>query len=157
MYVELKLEEGTIIYEETTKMPERKFFELLLPKVTSCSLCSNDTTKRGHDLGNPNDRTTIPPPERVLSPLAVCIIRALMHSAFIWTCSNNESSLGDVVALMNSPVHPSGLPEFFWRHLEKDLEGICAVLRRGEDEAILLVHLVLRNILTCQHHARKHS
>lgn len=80
-----------------------------------------------------------------------------MHSALIWTCSHNESSLRDVAALVNSPVHPNGFPEFFWRHLEKDLEGLCAILHRGEEESILIVHIVLRNILTCQHQGRKCS
>lgn len=109
----------------------------------------------GYDLGNPNERATIPSPERVLSPLAVCIIRALMHSAFIWTSSINEGYRGDVAALVSSRVNPNGLPEFFWRHLEKDLEGICALLKRGEDESILLLHLILKEVLTSQHHGRK--
>lgn len=70
-----------------------------------------------------------------------------MHSAFVWTCSNNKLTLGDVAALVNHPIKPNALPEFFWKHLEKDLESICAILKRGEDESILVMHLVLKEIL----------
>ena len=70
-----------------------------------------------------------------------------MHSAFVWTCSSNENLLGDMAALVNPPVRPNALPEFFWKHLEKDVEVICRILKKGEDESILLVHLVLKEIL----------
>ena len=73
-----------------------------------------------------------------------------MHSAFIWCCSNNVTALGDVAAIVSPSVNPNGLQEFFWKHLEKDLEGICAIMKKGEDESILLVHLVLKQILTQQ-------
>ena len=116
---------------------------------------SNDATKKGHDLGNPAERSSVPSPERDLSPLAVCIIRALMHSAFIWTCSNNERFLGDVASLVNPSVRPNLLSEFFWKHLEKDVEVICKVLKKGEDESILVVHLVLKEILTQQRYSSK--
>jgi hypothetical protein len=116
---------------------------------------STDATKKGHDLGNPTERSSVPSPERDLSPLAVCIIRALMHSAFIWTCSNNERLLGDVASLVSPSVRPNLLSEFFWKHLEKDIEIICKVLKKGEDESILIVHLVLKEILTRQRYSSK--
>ena len=97
----------------------------------------------------------MPSPERDLSPLAVCVIRALMHLAFIWTCSNNERLLGDVASLVNPSVRPNLLSEFFWKHLEKDIEVICKVLKKGEDESILVVHLVLKEILTQQRYSSK--
>ena len=111
-----------------------------------------DTTKTGYDLGNPSTRSTILSPERELSPLSVSIIRALMHATFVWTCSNNESSLGHVADLVNLPVKPkpNELSEFFWKHLEKDLEAISKFLDRGEEESILILHLVLKKILTGQ-------
>ena len=78
-----------------------------------------------------------------------------MHSAFVWACSNNDSMLGGVAALVNPRTNPNALPDLFWKHLEKDLEGICAILKRGEDESILVMHLVLKEILTRQLHPRK--
>ena len=116
---------------------------------------SNNATKKGHDLGNPSERSSIPSPERELSPLAVCIIRALMHSAFVWTCANDENLLGDMTSLTSAPIRPNVLPEFFWKHLEKDIDVLCKVLKRGEDESILVVHLVLRQILMQQRHSGK--
>ena len=75
-----------------------------------------------------------------------------MHAAFIWTCSNSDHHLGDVAALVNLPVKPkpSQLQEFFWKHLEKDLETISVFLHRGQEECILVLHLVLKEILTNQ-------
>ena len=82
-------------------------------RTVSLICCSNDATKTGHDLGSSSQRVTISSPERQLSPLAVCIIRALMHSVFVWTCSNNDSMLGDVAALVNPRTNPNALPDFF--------------------------------------------
>ena len=76
-----------------------------------------------------------------------------MHAAFVWTTSNNDASIGDVATLIKPAVNPNGLAEYFWKHLEKDLEGICAILKKGEDESVLLLHLVLKEILTQKSHA----
>ena len=56
----------------------------------SCSFFSNDTTQTGYPLGMPEGRSTVPSPERSLSPAACCLIRALMHSALLWASCNNE-------------------------------------------------------------------
>ena len=82
---------------------------------------SQDTTKKGHDLGAPENRTHTAP-ERNLSARAVCILRALMHSAFVWASCNNQPALEAIASLVSPQVLPQNLPEFFWAHLEKDLE-----------------------------------
>ena len=51
---------------------------------------SSDSTETGYALGDPTQRSLIPSPERSLSPSACAIIRALMHSAFLWASCNNE-------------------------------------------------------------------
>lgn len=56
----------------------------------SCSFFSNDTTQTGYPLGMPESRSTVPSPERSLSPAACCLIRAFMHSAFLWASCHNE-------------------------------------------------------------------
>ena len=109
--------------------------------------CSQDTTKRGHDLGGP-ENCTHTAPERHLSARAVCILRALMHSAFIWATCNNESSLEAIASLITPQVLPKNLPEFFWAHLEKDVELLGRDTRKGLDEVVMIIHLVLREILT---------
>ena len=106
-----------------------------------------DTTKVGHDLGAVQNRTHISP-ERDLSARAVCILRALMHSAFIWAICNNEANTGAIAGLVTPPVPPQQLPEFFWAHLVKDLELLGKDTGRGLEENVMIVHLVLRHILT---------
>ena len=106
-----------------------------------------DTTKIGHDLGAPENRTHVTP-ERDLSARAVCILRALMHSAFIWASCNNDQALGAIAGLVNAQVTPQQLPEFFWAHLEKDLELLGKDTKKGLEENVMILHLVLRQILT---------
>ena len=109
---------------------------------------SNDTTQTGHDLGDPNGRTAVPAPERSLSPPAVCILRALMHSTFLWACCNNDQRIGDIVQLVKPQVPAPALAEFFWRHLDKDIQLLGRAVGKGYEEAAIIVHLVLKEILT---------
>ena len=87
-------------------------------------------------------------PERHLSARAVCILRALMHSAFTWASCNNQSSLEAISSLVTRQVLPKDLPEYFWAHLEKDLELLGRDTGKGLDEVVMIMHLVLRQILT---------
>ena len=107
-------------------------------------------TENGHILGSPDSRTGPPAPERGLSPPVVCIIRVLMHSAFLWCCCHHQDVIGEVAALVKPKVDPQALPEFFWMHLKKDIEQLSRVTGRGIEEACMIVHLVLRNILICK-------
>ena len=109
--------------------------------------CSNDTTKTGYDLGPPDRRSLNPERERDLSAPAVCVVRALMHSAFIWAACNNQEELVELSRVTKDQVRPSALPEFFWLHLEKDLTCLSRSTGRGLDECIIIVHLVLQQIL----------
>ena len=109
--------------------------------------CSQDTTKKGHDLGAPENRT-LTAPERHLSARAVCILRALIHSAFVWASCNNQPALEAIASLVTPQVLPQNLPEFFWAHLEKDLELLSRDTGKGLDEVVTILHLVLRHILT---------
>ena len=109
---------------------------------------SHDTTQSGHVLGDPNGRTVVPTPERNLSPPAMCVLRALMHSSFLWTCCNNDQRIGDIVQLVKPHVPVQALSEFFWRHLDKDIELLGRAVGKGYEEAAMIVHLVLKGILT---------
>ena len=70
-----------------------------------------------------------------------------MHSAFIWASCNNEPSVEAIAGLVTPPV-TANLQEFFWTHLEKDIELLGRDTGRGLDEAAMIVHMVLRHILT---------
>ena len=71
-----------------------------------------------------------------------------MHSAFVWGTCNNQSSLEAIACLVTPQVMPKDLPEFFWTHLEKDLELLGRDTGKGLDEIVMIIHLVLRQILT---------
>ena len=132
----------------------RKPFTIMYPQADtnniSCTLYRNDTTQTGHDLGDPNNRTAVPTPERSLSPPAICLLRALMHSAFLWACCNDNQRIGDIAQLVkpHGHVQVQGLAEFFWSHLDKDIQLLGRAIGRGYEEAAMVVHLVLKEILT---------
>ena len=71
-----------------------------------------------------------------------------MHSAFIWASCNNDQALGAIAGLVNAQVPPQQLPEFFWIHLEKDLELLGKDTKKGLEDNVMILHLVLRQILT---------
>ena len=72
-----------------------------------------------------------------------------MHSALLWTSCNNDTATGGLVALVKSGLHsPQELPEFFWGHLETDVQLLARALGKNSEDAAIVIHLVLRNILT---------
>lgn len=113
-------------------------------------LYSEDSTKKGHDLGSPDSRMSALP-ERQLSARAVCILRAIMHSTLIWACCNQKGAAVAIAPMVHPQELPDNLPELFWRHLEKDIELLGKDIDRGLDEAVILVHLVLHKIFTATH------
>ena len=109
---------------------------------------SHDATQTGYVLGSHELRTGPPVPERCLSSPAVCIVRALMHSALLWHSCHHQDVIGDLAGLVNPQVNPELLPEFFWMHLKKDIEQLSFVTGKGMEESSLIVHLVLCKILS---------
>ena len=71
-----------------------------------------------------------------------------MHSAFVWVSCNNDTAVEAIASLVTPRVPPQHLPEFFWAHLEKDVELLGRDTGRGLDEAVMIVHLILQRILT---------
>ena len=49
--------------------------------------------------------------------------------------------------LVKVGVHPRDLSEFFWHHLERDMELLGAATGKSVDDSAIIVHLVLREIL----------
>ena len=47
-------------------------------------------------------------------------------------------------------IRPQELPEFFWHHLERDIELLGRATGKSVDESVIALHLVLRKILTLQ-------
>ena len=71
-----------------------------------------------------------------------------MHCALVWVSCNDDSATGGLVALVKSGLtSPQELPEFFWGHLERDVQLLATALGRNPEDAAIVVHLVLRNIV----------
>ena len=72
-----------------------------------------------------------------------------MHSALLWASCNDDSATEGLLALVKSGLRgPQELPEFFWGHLENDVQLLAKALGRNPEDAATVIHLVLRNILT---------
>ena len=128
---------------------------LLVCIFLSCChvLCSEDTTRMGHILGEAKLRTSTPAPERDLQPPAICILRAIMHSAFLMCSCHNPDKLPDPAQLIKPAVNPKQLPQFFWMHLRKDIEHLSRVTGEGMEESAIIVHLVLQDMLFYNDHS----
>ncbi len=108
-------------------------------------LYRNDTTKTGHDLGAPQQRTVNSERERTLSATAVNVVRVLMHASFLWAACHDQQL--ELIVEVVKGVRPQDLAEFFWFHLVKDLECMQRSTGRGMDECVMIMHLVLKEIL----------
>ena len=71
-----------------------------------------------------------------------------MHSALVWASCNSDSATEGLRQLVKPAVRPNELPEFFWGHLERDLKLVGVALGKNMEEAAIIVHLVIRHILT---------
>ena len=119
-----------------------------LAAITLSFYCSTDITQTGHSLGHPDARGDALVPERSLSPAACCIVRAIMHSALVWTSCNNDAETEGLVTLVKNGLRtPQELPEFFWGHLQRDVQLLARALGENYEEAAIVLHLVLQNIL----------
>ena len=106
-----------------------------------------DNTQMGHCLGESQNRNNVPSSERQLSPAAVCIVRAVLHSVLVWTSCNNKQATEDLLQLVTlGSLQPHELPLFFWRHLEKDIELLGRALNKNMQEASLVLHLVIQRM-----------
>ena len=52
-----------------------------------------------------------------------------------------------LVAGVTPAVELQKILDFFWHHLERDFEILCIAIGKSFDEAALLVHIVVQNIL----------
>ena len=59
--------------------------------------------------------------------------------------------------LTKDRVKPADLPEFFWKHLQCDVDVLAKAVGRSKDDACLLLHLVLQRIATQNPPQCKHS
>ena len=53
-----------------------------------------------------------------------------------------------LIQLVKVDIRPQDLPEFFWRHLERDMELLGKATGKSVDDSAIIVHLVLKEILS---------
>ena len=148
--VALLLVGSTMLEWPTTELPECSYlYPNIKESMVFLSQHRTDATQTGHSLGHPTTRGSVQSPERSLSPAACCILRAIMNSALVWVSCNNDTATEGLVELVKSGLQsPQELPEFFWGHLERDVQLLGQALGKNPEDAAIVVHLVLRNILT---------
>ena len=59
-------------------------------------------------------------------------------------------SLHSVAGLVKPPVAAEHLPQFLWDHILKDLELLAASLGRSQDDALILIHVILDHMYRTQ-------
>ena len=60
----------------------------------------------------------------------------------------SQCAIEGLTQLVKVAVRPRDLPEFFWRHLESDIELLGSSTGKSMDESTIMVHLVLKEILS---------
>ncbi|XP_019643756.1 PREDICTED: E3 ubiquitin-protein ligase rnf213-alpha-like [Branchiostoma belcheri] len=98
----------------------------------------DDATSTGHIMGDALDRPVDPIPERQLSTFSTVIIRLVLHAAMLCGANKNLQPFTNFVRPL-----PTDIPDFLWRHLNRDLDDLASVLGRSIDDATLLVHILL--------------
>ncbi len=78
-----------------------------------------------------------------------------MHASFLWAACHNQHQLMDIARVTKGMVPLQDLAEFFWLHLEKDIECMQHSTGRGTDECVMIIHLMLKQILTTNHPVRE--
>ncbi|XP_048586969.1 E3 ubiquitin-protein ligase rnf213-alpha-like isoform X2 [Nematostella vectensis] len=104
---------------------------------------TGDRTNTGHCIGAATNRSVAP--ERGLSSVAVSFVRLLVHGSMLIGSFQDAQH----VAQMITPyVTPNAVQQFLWNHVANDLRLLTQSSGRSVDDAILIVHLLIRNIAT---------
>ncbi|XP_041350668.1 E3 ubiquitin-protein ligase rnf213-alpha-like [Gigantopelta aegis] len=100
-----------------------------------------DQTKTGHILGDANQRPNISPSERKLSGQACALLRLLTHAALLLGCDINLQA----VSFMVQPT-VQNVCQFFWDHIQKDIEQLHRGLGKSVDDIFLILHFIFHQI-----------
>ena len=65
--------------------------------------------------------------------------------------------MNDLFDLIKTPVAPNNVSLFFWQHLSYDIKMLSASLGKSEDDACLIMHILLKNIATLNPRGGKFS
>jgi len=108
-----------------------------------------DRSQHGHILGDPATRTAQTSSERSLPSASVALVRAMMHSLlFIGGCVN-PATLPARASLIKVATPQSPL-KFYLDHLLCDLRSVAHHLSKNFEDAVLVGHLLARNIVALE-------
>uniref|UniRef100_A0A8C5I3M9 RING-type domain-containing protein n=1 Tax=Gouania willdenowi TaxID=441366 RepID=A0A8C5I3M9_GOUWI len=115
-------------------------------KVRHVNLYEVDSTRRGHILGNPEQRDNPATPDtKTMSLTPFTLVRLLTHLAMLLGASTNPQ---DVEQIVHPPVENINL--FLGQHITKDLDQLSKALGKGTDDTVTFVHLVLKTLQELQ-------
>ncbi|KAG9334573.1 hypothetical protein JZ751_007509 [Albula glossodonta] len=107
---------------------------------------TRDRSQTGHILGSPSRRGD---PEgldtRDMSPVPFTLLRMLTHMAMLLGVAAEPQSVAQII---RPPIPDPGV--FLMGHLLKDLEQLSRALRKGTDDTVSAIHLVIRSLLESQ-------
>ncbi|XP_071112375.1 E3 ubiquitin-protein ligase rnf213-alpha-like [Haliotis cracherodii] len=97
-----------------------------------------DQTRPGHVLGRPADRTNTYAGERQLGGAACAVLRFFTHAALLLGTRTDPQA----VANLTTPQLQPDCGQFFWEHLQKDLQIIHLATGKSVDDVFLLLHFI---------------
>ena len=59
-----------------------------------------------------------------------------------------QNAMEGLIQLVKVDIRSQDLPEFFWHHLERDMELLGKATGKSVDDSAIIVHLVLKEILS---------
>ena len=73
-----------------------------------------------------------------------------MGISFIWSsCSKYsiDTNSQDLLYLVKTVETRTDLPEFFYQHLERDLQDLARHTGQNFEEAVFLIHIVIKSLM----------
>ncbi|KAK7494871.1 hypothetical protein BaRGS_00013998, partial [Batillaria attramentaria] len=98
-----------------------------------------DQTQQGHILGAAAQRGVEVVPERQLSAVECALTRFLTHAA-LYLGASIPNQADQVCEMVHPRIVPQDVCQFFWHHLQRDLQVLQRVTGRGTDDIYLVLH-----------------
>ncbi|XP_068007364.1 E3 ubiquitin-protein ligase RNF213 isoform X3 [Melanerpes formicivorus] len=105
-----------------------------------------DRTQTGHVLGDVQHRRTKGVSDRPVSPVAIALIRLLMHLAMLLGATKDPQSFQNII----KPPVPNAVI-FLTQHIQEDLAQLTKIVGKSVDETVNILHLVLCSLLKNPH------
>jgi hypothetical protein len=106
-----------------------------------------DHTPKGYSLMDASETPDAPKDLRLLNLSAFQLERFFVNACMYLACGTKDEMVPDVLEMMTykPDLKKQSLKDFFWSHIQNNLEVIKRSLNLTSDELILLLHLVRRS------------